>query len=68
MVHQLVYHDRTARTDTSSVELVACGGAHFPPQLGEKMRKLFKSLRERLEGYGLSEVVCPFDEGYAEGT
>ncbi|KAJ7053848.1 hypothetical protein C8F01DRAFT_1164989 [Mycena amicta] len=66
LVHALVNHPDTKKTDLSSVTFVASGAAYLPPELAARMGSLLEKDSEVSQGYGLSEgtmsaLTRPFD-------
>ncbi|PFH48611.1 hypothetical protein AMATHDRAFT_149489 [Amanita thiersii Skay4041] len=55
VVHQLVHHPKTAKTDFSSVMMVGCGAAYLPVELGQRMAAIIPVEANFAEGYGMSE-------------
>ena len=50
MIHQLVNHELTGKTDLSSVVHVHSGAAYLPPALAEKMKGFVKDVPQVFEG------------------
>ncbi|KAF8626752.1 hypothetical protein AX15_004705 [Amanita polypyramis BW_CC] len=57
VIHQLVHHPKTARTNMSSIISMSCGAAYLPPELGEKMAAFVPDKVKFAEGYGMSETT-----------
>ncbi|RXW14327.1 hypothetical protein EST38_g11522 [Candolleomyces aberdarensis] len=57
IVHQLVHHPRTAKTDWSSVMTLGSGAAYLPPELASKLSKVIPKTANFSEGYGMSEAT-----------
>lgn len=57
LIHQLVHHPRTPRTNFSSVSTIGSGAAYLPPKLAAKLLKLMPRETNLTEGYGMSEAT-----------
>ncbi|PFH48612.1 hypothetical protein AMATHDRAFT_49386 [Amanita thiersii Skay4041] len=55
IVHQVINHPKTPKTDFSSVSMIHCGAAYLPPELRERMTALVPPGTTFSEGYGMSE-------------
>lgn len=59
IVHQLVYHPRTPKTDWSTIRILGSGAAYLPPELADKLAAMMPVEVTFSEGYGMSEGVRP---------
>ncbi|PFH48605.1 hypothetical protein AMATHDRAFT_49379 [Amanita thiersii Skay4041] len=57
VVHQLLLHPQTSKTDFSSVMVVVCGAAYLPTELGQRMAALMPAEAAIVEAFGMSECT-----------
>lgn len=55
VAHQLIQHPNTRNVDLSSIRSMSSGAAYLPPELENKLQKLFPEEALITEGYGMSE-------------